>query len=101
MLASVALGRSGVAFVADSGGFAVVGYEEDSGVVCVVQDSKGRVPVVIFLKTYMRITLAPTNRRHPVGYEWMVILALPLGLPPITTTAAGMEVGSMLNPVNR
>jgi hypothetical protein len=101
MLASVALEHSGVVFVVDSAGSVVVDYEVDSGVVCVVQDSKGRAQVVISLKTYTRITLAPTSRRRPVGYEWMVILVLPPGLL-LSTPPVGMEAaGSMQSPVNR
>lgn len=101
MLASVALEHSEVAFVEDSAGSAVEGCEADSGVVYVVQGSKGKVPVVISLKTYTRTTLAPTNSHRPVGYEWTVILVLPLGLRLSSTAVVDMQAGSMLSPANR
>ena len=82
-----------------SGGVSVVvGCEVDSGVVC-AEDSKARVLVVIFLKTYMRTTPVPTNSK-PADYEWMVILALPLG-PPLSSAEVGLQVDSMRNPANR
>jgi hypothetical protein len=103
MLVSVAPEHSEAAFVEDSvgGDSVVVGCEVDSGVVC-VGDSKARgVLVVISLKTYTRITPAPTNSRL-VGYEWMVTLALPLGLPlNSAAVAVGMGVVSMRSPANR
>ena len=67
-------------------------------VVC-VEVSKAGVLVVISLKTYTRIILAPTNNR-PVGYEWMVIPALPLGLR-LSSAAAGTQVVSMQSLANR
>lgn len=98
MLASVALGRSEAAFVEAPAGSVVVDCEVESGA-DYVEDSKARVLVVISLKTYMQITLAPTNNRL-VGYGWMVFPVLPLGLP-LNSAAVGMEVGSMQNPANR
>ena len=109
MLASVVLEHSEAAFVEDSAGFVAVDHEVDLGAVCVA-DSKARVLVVISPKTYTRITLVPTNSR-PVGYEWMVILALPLDLPlntavvavavAVAVVVAGMEAGSMQSPASR
>jgi len=98
MLVSVALGHSAAAFVGESVGSVVVGYEAESGVVC-VGGSKARVLVVISLKTYTQITLAPTNSR-PAGYEWTVILALPPALL-LNTPAVGMEVDLMQSPASR
>lgn len=98
MLASVALEHSEAVFVEDSVGSVVVVYEVDSGVVC-AEGSKARALVAISLKTYTRITLAPTNNRL-VGCEWTVILALLLDLPP-NSLVAGMEAGSMQNPASR
>lgn len=98
MRASVALEHSEAAFVGVSAGSVVVGCGGGLGVVC-VEDSKARVLDVISLKTYTRITLAPTNNR-PVGCEWMVTPALPLG-PLLNTAAAGTGVASMQSPANK
>jgi len=98
MPASVVLEHSEVAFV-DYAGSVVAGYGVDSEVVY-VEDSKDRgVLVVISPKTYMRTTLAPTNRKL-VGYEWMVILALPLALL-LSSVAEVTAVATMQSPVSR
>jgi len=107
MLASVVLGHSEAAFVEGSVGYVVVGYGAVSEVVC-AEDSKARVLVAISLKTYTQTTLVLTNSR-PVGYEWMVILALPPALPPSSVAEEEEEeegeedlaVVSMQSPVNK
>ena len=99
MPASVVLEHSEVAFV-DYAGSVAAGYEVDSEVVY-VEDSKDRgVLVVISPKTYMRTTLAPTNRKL-VGYEWMVILALPPALLLSSVVEVTAVVATTQSPVSR
>ena len=98
MPASVVLEHSEVAFVDYAG--SVAGHGVDSEVVAVyVEDSKDRVLVVISPKTYTQTTLAPTNSKL-VGYEWMVILALPPALP-LSTVAEVTAVATTQSPASR
>jgi len=97
MLASVVLEHSGVASAEAFADFAV-GHGVGSEVVY-AEDSKARVLVVISLKTYTQITLAPTNNRR-VDYGWMVLLALPLALP-LSTAGEAIAVALMRSPANK
>jgi len=97
MPASVVLEHSGVAFEGYVGS-AAAGYGVVSEAAC-VGDSKDRVLVVTSLKTYMQTTLALTSNK-PVGYEWMVFLALPPVLQ-LSTAAVVSAVGTTQSPASR
>ena len=101
MPASADLERLEVAFV-DFVGSVAAGYGAVSEAVY-VEDSKGRVLAATSLKTYTQTTLAPTNNKL-VGYEWMVILALPPAL--LLSSVVGAEavvtaVATMQSPASR
>ena len=98
MLASVVLEHSEAVFVGSVGPVAA-GYGVGSEVVY-VEDSKDRVLVVTSLKTYMQTTLAPTSNK-PVGYEWMVILALPPALQHSTVAEVTVAAATTRSPASR